>query len=389
MTLRAVVLLLTGLVLGLLGWWFTSNFGFTTEREYVGYSGAARTNPFYAAGLLLERMGKQVSQRGTLSSLEGVPADAVVVLPPTRGDMNPALVRELLAWVEAGGRLILGVETPYAKDPLLKALGVRARWSEDDEEEGEQDGGDEEERIDPVTLPDGRTLQARLSDSIVLTRAAEGAEYQCPAPAPEDGEQIMQIERGHGRVIVITTLAPFRNQALDELDHAALLWAFTQDAGQQVVLIRRIEALSLFAWLTEHALAALAALAALGLLWLWHVVPRFGPLRPAEAANRRSLLEHLRAIGRFQADAQQLGRLVREVRADAQALFARLAPLAATLEGPARLREASRLTGLRPRELLQAFEGPVSTRNEFSNAVRTLAAFRRRLVRRTRRDSTP
>ena len=389
MTLRAVVLLLTGLVLGLLGWWFTSNFGFTTEREYVGYSGSARTNPFYAAGLLLERMGKQVSQRGTLSSLEGVPADAVVVLPPTRGDMNPALVRELLAWVEAGGRLILGVETPYAKDPLLKALGVRARWSEDDEEEGEQDGGDEEERIDPVTLPDGRTLQARLSDSIVLTRAAEGAEYQCPAPAPEDGEQIMQIERGHGRVIVITTLAPFRNQALDELDHAALLWAFTQDAGQQVVLIRRIEALSLFAWLTEHALAALAALAALGLLWLWHVVPRFGPLRPAEAANRRSLLEHLRAIGRFEADAQQLGRLVREVRADAQAVFARLAPLAATLEGPARLREASRLTGLRPRELLQAFEEPVSTRNEFSNAVRTLATFRRRLVLRTRRDSTP
>ena len=389
MTLRALVLLLTGLVLGLLGWWFTSNFGFTTEREYVGYSGSARTNPFYAAGLLLERMGKQVSQRGTLSSLEGVPADAVVVLPPTRGDMNPALVRELLAWVEAGGRLILGVETPYAKDPLLKALGVRARWSEDDEEEGEQDGGDEEERIDPVTLPDGRTLQARLSDSIVLTRVAEGAEYQCPAPAPEDGEQIMQIERGHGRVIVITTLAPFRNQALDELDHAALLWAFTQDAGQQVVLIRRIEALSLFAWLTQHALAALAALAALGLLWLWHVVPRFGPLRPAEAANRRSLLEHLRAIGRFQADAQQLGRLVREVRADAQAVFARLAPLAATLEGPARLREASRLTGLRPRELLQAFEGPVSTRNEFSNAVRTLAAFRRRLVLRTRRDSTP
>ena len=389
MTLRALVLLLTGLVLGLLGWWFTSNFGFTTEREYVGYSGSARTNPFYAAGLLLERMGKQVSQRGTLSSLEGVPADAVVVLPPARGDMNPALVRDLLAWVEAGGRLILGVETPYAKDPLLKALGVRARWSEDDEEEGEQDGGDEEERIDPVTLPDGRTLQARLSDSIVLTRAAEGAEYQCPAPAPEDGEQIMQIERGNGRVVVITTLAPFRNQSLDELDHAALLWAFTQDAGQQVVLIRRIEALSLFAWLTQHALAALAALAALGLLWLWHVVPRFGPLLPAEAANRRSLLEHLRAIGRFEADAQQLGRLVREVRADAQAVFARLAPLAATLEGPARLREASRLTGLRPRELLQAFEGPVSTRNEFSNAVRTLAAFRRRLVRRTRRDSTP
>ena len=64
------------------------------------------------------------------------------------------------------------------------------------------------------------------------------------------------------------------------------------------------------------------------------------------------------------------------------------APLAAALEGPARLREASRLTGLRPRELMQAFAGRAVTRQEFSNAVRTLAAFRRRLARRLKREPT-
>jgi hypothetical protein len=374
------VLLLAGLVLGLLGWWLTTNFGFTTERTYVGYSGQARSNPYYAAGLLLGRMGKQVTQQTTLTAVDALPATATVVLPNARADMDPVLLHDLLAWVEAGGHVIAGVEAPFAKDPLLEAIGVRARWAEEHD-----DGAQKKPPVDEVTLPDGKILRARLGGAVVLNDPDQSASWRQSGP---DGDSLLVFERGKGRIVVLSTLQPFTNPALDRFDHAALLWHFVQDAGPQVLLVRRIESVSLLAWLREHALAALAALGVLVALWLWRVVPRFGPLQPADIAQRRSLLEHLRAVGRFEADAQQLGRLVQQVREDAQAVFARLAPLAATLEGPARLREASRLAGLRPRDLLQAFEGNVSTRNEFSNAVRTLAAFRRRLVQRSRREET-
>jgi hypothetical protein len=59
-----------------------------------------------------------------------------------------------------------------------------------------------------------------------------------------------------------------------------------------------------------------------------------------------------------------------------------VAPLARGLDGAARLREASRLTRINPRELVHAFSGAPATRHDFSNMVRTLARFRRQLTRR-------
>jgi hypothetical protein len=218
-----------------------------------------------------------------------------------------------------------------------------------------------------------------------MTYEAGSAAWEHAGP---DGVRILVFKRGSGSIVLMSTLSPFLNNALHELDHAALLWHLAGDAGRQVVLVQRLHSVSLPEWLRAHAPAALAALGVLIALWLWRVVPRFGPLRPSGDAPRRSLLEHLRAVGRFEADTQQLDRLLQRVRADTQTAFERSAPLAAALDGPARLREASRLTGLRPRELMQGFAGRVVTRQEFSNAVRTLAAFRRRLARRSQREPT-
>jgi len=57
--------------------------------------------------------------------------------------------------------------------------------------------------------------------------------------------------------------------------------------------------LSLWGFLTEHALAALAASSALLLVWLWRIAPRFGPVAPDAPPARRRLLDHLRASGRY------------------------------------------------------------------------------------------
>jgi hypothetical protein len=302
--------------------------------------------------------------------------------------------------VERGGTLVVSGQVAwFRKDPLLEALGVtvRERAAPESDESATREA-DEPARacaapvseqppptVDDVTLPDGRVLHTDLHRFPVLMYEGGNVAWRHPT---QGGDRILVLERGAGSVVVISSLRPFTNGSLDERDHAALLWFLVADTGRQVVTVQMLRSLSLLGWLQEHAMAALAALGVLVALWLWRVGPRFGPLRPSEAAPRRSLLEHLRAVGRFEADTQQLGRLLQQLRADTQSTFERSAPLAAALEGPARLREASRLTGLRPRELMQAFAGRVATRQEFSNAVRSLAAFRRRLVRRLKREPT-
>ena len=49
------------------------------------------------------------------------------------------------------------------------------------------------------------------------------------------------------------------------------------------------------------------------------------------------------------------------------------------MDDAGRLREAARLTRVRPRALAQAFSAHADTPNDFFNAVRTLANFRRQL----------
>jgi hypothetical protein len=377
MSRRTVVLLLAGVLLGALAWWVTSNFGLTRERVHVGYRGEAARNPLYAARLLLERMGTEVSQQPVLTLSTPLPPDATLVLPAVRGELDPPLLRRLLGWVERGNTIILGAEGRGTADSLLEALGVDVEWPDIADS---KDHGRGTAPIEDVLLPDGRRMKVAPGSSVVLSADEEDIAWRHTGPY---GDRILVLRVGNGRAVVFSTLAPFYNDNLNKHDHAALLWHFVEEAGnRKIVLVRQLESLGLLTWLRQHAAAALWMLAVFVALWLWRVIPRFGPLAPAWRAQRRSLLEHLRAVGRFQSDTQQLPRLLQQVRDDAQAQFRRAAPLAAGLDSTGRLREASRLTGLRPRELLQAFTASAGTRHEFTNAVRTLAAFRRRLAHR-------
>jgi hypothetical protein len=130
----------------------------------------------------------------------------------------------------------------------------------------------------------------------------------------------------------------------------------------------------------HNAAPFLVALGVFLALALWRVTLRFGPLQPDPAPDRRSLLEHLSAMGRFYSLQRQLAKLLQILRQDGLDLLAARAPETRGQDGAARLKTAARLTGLRPRELLQAFTGAVATPHEFTLAVRVLAAFRRQLT---------
>ena len=377
---RAVVLALAGALLGALAWWFTQHFGFNTERVYVGFSGEARANPYFASRLLLERMGMRVHQTVEVSKPEALPQGATLVLAAARGELDPPTVDALLEWVENGGHLVVGVEYEMGRDWLLSKLEVAAQWPDDDDDERGPACPSPDAWTDEVVLPDGRTLKAGLQAGPILID--ESDEYLWRYQA-KDGTRILALRWGDGRVTLFSTLRPFDNHRIGKLDHAELLWSVLSDSSsRELFLVRYLDTMSLPRWLWERAPLALVATALFMCLWLWRVVPRIGPLVPAAGVDRRSLLEHIRAVGRFHADQRRQGRLLEALRADCLELFGRVAPLARGLDGAARLREASRLTRINPRELLHAFSATPSTRHDFSNMVRTLARFRRQLTRR-------
>jgi hypothetical protein len=391
---RALALALGGALLGAAAWWFSQNFGFTERDEYVGLSGEARVNPYFAAKLLLERMGLRVQQKVDMARPETLADGATLVLAARRDDIDPPTLDALLAWVERGGHLIVGVETVDEHDPLLPAIRVQAYWPQVDEPRDEPAaarppaaaGGEQPARqsstdtLEEVVLENGRALRMRPVRGPLLADLQEDSIWSHDT---DEGARILAVAWGEGRITLFSTLRPFDNTRIGALDHAELLWQIVAPArGPELYLVRHLETASLPRWLLQHAPLALAAAAVFIALWLWRVMLRFGPLVPAASHDRRSLLEHLRAVGRYYAGARQQSRLLALLRADCLALFGRLAPLAHGLEGAARLREASRLTRINPRELLHAFSGAAASRNDFFHMVRTLARFRRRLTRR-------
>jgi hypothetical protein len=380
---RPLVLVIVGALMGLSAWWFTQNFGFTKERVRVGYSGEARVNPLFAARLLLERLGLSVQQQTQLGKIDKLPRRATVILAADRSDMDPVVARNLLGWVEHGGHLVVGVEHPLPRDHLLGFLGVDANWNTkaDRLAVGQRPGAD------TVTFPDGTQFRLDLFPSPRLTDEDENSSWHYES---RGGARILEFIWGEGRITVFSTLRPLTNPAIGQYDHAALLWYLVGGEGAQgeVFLIRNLESQSLLAWLRTHAAAAVVATGVFLLLALWRVVLRFGPLTPTSEPDRKSLLEHIRALGRFYSDQKQMPGMLKLLREDCLELFARRVPEARGLEGAEQLREGARLTGLPPRELLHAFSAPAATPHEFSIVVRTLANFRRLLSHRQTREGS-
>ena len=370
MTRRALYLAIVGLVLCLGAYLFTQNYAVVKERVWVGMSGEARANPLLAARMLLTRMGSRVQETSDLTRLDKFPLSGTIFLAADRSDLDSPTAARLLAWVQDGGHLVVAAERPLAHDELTDLLGVsvqeddlrRPAWKPDD-----------------VQLADGTKLRVDLMPSPRLYDDGDTASWSYQSYG---ALRMLQIPYENGFVTVLSTFRPFTNYAIGSLDHAELLWRLASDNGQpfEVWLVRHLDVQSLPGWLLRNALPVVIALAVFLALTLWRVSPRFGPLRPSPAPDRRSLVEHLSATGRFYSMQRRLPALIQIVRQDGLDLLAARAPETRGQAGAARLKTAARLTGQHPRELLQAFSAPATTPHEFTQAVRVLAAFRRQLA---------
>lgn len=370
--------LVIALVAALIALWISQTFELVTERGWSGEQGEAAANPLYAARLLLTRMGAQVQQGSVLEGLDDFPTSGTLFLADYE-DITPALAKGLLEWVREGGRLVVVAHPPAMqavsvrpqRDPLMHELGVvvtRVGKSLT------------QSQVDDITLPDGTLVHAALAHGLTLQsiRGTPQWEYR-------SGTQVLMLEReeGDGDFVVMSSFVPFQNTSIGRHEHAELLWwlATPEGVAGPVWLVRRLHSLSLLQWLWQHAPAVLGAAALLLLLGLWRVVPRFGPLIPVSRPDRRSITEHLAAMGRFYASQHRLGRLVDALRQDAIDALAARTPEARTADPAARLQLAAQASGIPARDLAPAFAGDATSAREFTGTVRLLQTFRQRLAR--------
>ena len=312
--------------------WFFNNFERVPHKEWIGFQGEARRHPYLAAERLLVRMGASSRHAQTPTELRDLPPDGTLILPDSRAAITADARARLLEWVEVGGHLIVEDEDRRLPDPILDALGVARAATEKSEQQP-------------------RTLEVRLPHAPRPMKVEMHAQQTIDAPQAtvrvtgRIATHLLHFPRGRGQVTVLNDLAFMRNAGIGAHDHAEFLWQLIRFQPQTaaVVFFDNTQRISLWGWLMANAWAVLAGGAALLVLWLWHIVPRFGPLAPDPEPARRRLLDHLRASGRFQWSAGGAARLAESAR---EAAFRRIARAHPDFVGLSRAEREQRLAAV-------------------------------------------
>lgn len=359
--------------------WFFSSFDRVTVQAYVGYRGEARRNEYLAVARLYERMDAPTRVMHSVRDLPALPARGVLLLPARRVPLGAEQVATLLAWVGRGGRLVVEAADGRERDTLLAQLGIARRAAQD----GARQGGACRPSGPPYVQIPGRKepLVAELPRGVRLQLPAGSVRWTADTPS---GPQLAVLDHGTGQVAVATSLRFLRNSSIGRHDHAELAWILEgEEPKRPVEIYNDPRRLSLLDWLLEHAWAALAGAAILLAIWLWRIVPRFGPLAAEPPRGRRQLLEHLRAAGRHHWVSGNAAKLYAAARETCLARIVRVHPEAAGLDADATARRLSALLGLPAKEIESALTAR-SFRNAdaFARAVSTLQGLHSRLLAR-------
>jgi hypothetical protein len=348
MKTHVIVAGLVGALVVLGAAWFLNTHDRVTRQEWVGPSGEARLREFLAAQRFAERMGLKVSEVRSLPELDALPAGGVLLIPNRRQELHATKVAELVRWAEGGGHLVAEAEFLGVPDPLLDQLGVKRSTAEPLRQPL------------AVELPEGgRKLRVYFGEGMRLDAPQAAVELRA-------GTHLVSFERGRGMVTAATSLRFARNPGYEDhlaklrklpprsiqgLDHAPFLFeVLTLTPGGELIVYFRPQRLSLWGFLKENAAPALVAAGLLLALWVWRILPRFGPVTPDAPPGRRRLLDHLRASGRYYWVKGLRSRLVLAARDAALRRLARAQPDFATASPAQRASRLASLIGISKEE---------------------------------------
>ncbi len=382
-----IVLLGAGLIAAGVAW-FLHSYEKVEKQITLPPRGEASYNPLYALKKTLQADGLKVDsrQRLDLSNARLGKRDTLLILNDPRA-MTPVDSRRLLQWVSGGGHLLLrtpptGSRNKETSVPLLEALHVlltddapecaplqvpgeeqhvefcRGRRFFFNQVEPELAWGDLQAAYVYARLSHGEGHVDVLADFDFLTN--NGIRQGNPF-APEEDPLAGGLRDAPHRALARQLLAPNYGHGTMHLVYAAQmpsLWRMVLQRGWPV-------------W----APLLLALLA-----WLWLRMQRFGPLWPAPAGERRSLLEHVRASGEHLFRYNKRALLYASVRNSFLARLRRRDPVAAALTGEPQIGAIAERLGIPAEAVRTALQAPPShDKSAFRNRISTLIQLRNRI----------
>ncbi|MCB9871561.1 MAG: hypothetical protein H6837_17025 [Planctomycetes bacterium] len=378
-----VVLLLAGAIAA------ASMFGVESVMVDAGPGLAARRNPLLAAERMLSAMG--VSARSMHGYQGPPPARGALILTGDRAGLIGHRLDVLSDWVTGGGHLLVVVR--YRTDPKLRRARGRQRKGEDEitlvaDElltrlgiEASEADSDSAKAVElraqlPGTPRDTATVAMRPRADL---DSIEEASFRI---VDDSGNCLLRsIEAGLGRVTAMVDDSWLKNDAIGKHQHATLLWRLVGSRHPTEVWIVHGDWLPSF-WVLVATLGwpALLAFGLLLVIWIWKSGARFGPPLPDVAAERRSLLEHLDAAGRFLWRCRVQEPMLRPLREHIAREIAVRRPSWSSLTSDQRIEQLAAASGFDEARIRSALlEDPGNDAQQFVRVVRDLEELSTRL----------
>lgn len=297
---QTTVVLLCVLVATLFAAWFLKTHHKVVDEKYVGYSGEARFNEFLAAEIFLTEAGIEADSKPSLTPTDWLPAYNGIII--SRASESIAIAEEqavLFTWIDNGGHLVLlpPKENSRVVGEFFEYLGaalVEIEYEDeaDDEEFAtEEDADVEDEEYDYILALESTYERIELApDEIFSTTLSD-----------DEGNVAVRRRWGDGYITLIADDDYFLNSTLRDFDHARFLLdvvaGYIPPGKVWFVLDSAFPTLWELLWKNGSYIVIAAATTLF--LWLWSVIPKFGPAIMSEQSTRRSILEHIAAAGHF------------------------------------------------------------------------------------------
>lgn len=334
-TAKARLILLVAVFIGAAGgYWAYENLEWKEVRVPGTMQGEAARNDLLAAERLVNAMGGTArSEYAYTQPPAGDPRQSVLVFPTERRILTARQRAQLIKWIEDGGHLVAVTYSlegdDEAGDELLGKIGIRQYLNK----RAPTKAGQKTPQADDAKAADGDVKPPARSRRSVAPKA----DAACPAqresgtlaPLFGPGATTMQVcfdprfrieakgeklwesgdaagshaitvAHGAGRITVLTDYDFMRNGAIGQADHADFLLAVIGfRPGLTVWFIPREDVAGIVSLAWRYGWPVVILLGVWIVLALWRAGSRLGPTEPEPEPVRRSIEEHVRAIGEY------------------------------------------------------------------------------------------
>lgn len=243
-----------------------------------GSSYATTPQGLAAYASLLDRAGRPVRRlRTPIAEREPRDGETLVIIEPDV--MEPEEADAIRAWVEGGGRLVLGASAGVAFVEQL--LSDPPRWT------------GEETRKREALIPLAGVREVESFDGTGFAEVGANLPMLGPAEAP----MAVLARAGRGHVILLADTSPVSNRALARADNAALALALAGDGP--VAFLETVHGYGVsrgFGGLPASVRWTLLGLALTSLVALWAAGKRFGEPEDEDSEPPPPRVEYVDAL---------------------------------------------------------------------------------------------